>query len=295
MNLRAGVWGLLSLIWGSSWLCIKLGLRDLPPLSFAALRFVVAAAALGLVIGLTRGQRLRRGDAGFIAWTGFLTFTVSYGLVFWGQQYISSGLGALLFSTFPLFGLLLAHRVLPAERLSVRRTAGVMLGIAGVGVVFSNQLSGHGPLAVWGSAAVLSAALASAYADVAIKRHGGHLDPAVLTFGQMLAGAVPLLVAGMVLEGSPFDLQWTPRAVLALLYLGLVSSALAFVLLYWLIRRIDVTKTMLITLLTPLIAVLLGVVILDEVVTWRVAAGGAAILGGVALTMGGPVAAGNDT
>lgn len=278
------VWILLSLIWGSTWLFMKMGLDDLPPITFAGLRFAIAAAALAVPVAMRGGQRLGGRDMGFIAWTGLLTFSVSYGLVFWGQQYIASGLAALLFATFPLFGLLVAHRVLPAERMTLGRVVGVLAGITGVGIVFSNQLATSGLLAFWGGLAVLLSALVSAIVDIAIKRHGGHLDPVVLTLGQMVAGSVPLLAAGLAIEGNPLAFRWTPRAVVALLYLALAGSAVAFVLLYWLIQRIHVTKTMLITLVTPLIAVLLGVLILREEVTWRLILGGSAILGGVAVT-----------
>ncbi len=267
---------------------MKLGLEDLPPFTFAGLRFAIAALPLAVLMALGRRPVPHLGDWWLIAWTGLLTFSASYGLVFWGQQYISSGLAALLFATFPLFGMLLAHRALPAERMTVARAAGIFLAIAGVGVVFSKQLGGQGMLALWGSVAVLLGAAAAAYADVAVKHGGGHLDPVVLTLGQMVAGTPPLLMVGYAVEGSAAAFPWTVRAAIALLYLSIVASALAFVLLYWLIQRMDVTKTMVITLVTPLIAVLLGVLVLREALTWRIVVGGTAILGGVALTAWSP-------
>lgn len=280
------VWLLLSTIWGSTWLFIKLGLDDLPPFSFAGIRFAVAVVTLA-PMAVVRRARLPRApqDWTLMIWTGVVTFSGTYGLVFWGEQYISSGLSALLFATFPLFGLALAHRWLPAERMTVPRVAGVLLGIIGVGLVISTQLGADGPMALWGSAAIVLAALGAAYADVAIKLRAGHLDPVALTLVQMLTGMVPLLVLGVWLEGNPFAFRWTGVAVVSLLYLALVGSALAFVLLYWLIKHMEVTKTMLITLVTPLIAVLLGIVVLDEVLTWRTALGGVAIMGGLALTV----------
>jgi drug/metabolite transporter (DMT)-like permease len=104
------VWLLLCLIWGSTWAFIKLGLRDLPPLTFVSLRFVIAIALLLLIAHLRRARWPRaRGEWRFLAATGVLAFTVNYGLIFWGEQYISSGLAALLQATIPLFGLLIAH------------------------------------------------------------------------------------------------------------------------------------------------------------------------------------------
>ncbi len=289
MTRAVAVWLLLSAIWGSTWLFIKVGLDDLPPFSFAGMRFAVAVVPLALIVILRRTPFPRAPrDWALMVWTGLVIFAGTYGLVFWAEQYISSGLAALLFATFPLFGLVAAHRSLPAERMTVLRVSGVLLGIVGVGLVLSTQLGADGPLALWGSAAIVLAALGAAYAHVAIKRHAGHIDPAALTLVQMLAGMVPLLALGVALEDNPFALRWTATAVFSLLYLALVGSALAFVLLYWLIKHMDVTKTMLITLVTPLIAVLLGIVILDEALTWRTTTGGLAIMAGLALTVFSP-------
>jgi drug/metabolite transporter (DMT)-like permease len=280
------VWLLLSVIWGSTWLVIKLGLQDLPPFTFAALRFVVAIVALLPLLAI-RGTPLPGSwrDWWFMIGTGFLTFTSAYGLVFWGEQYISSGLAALLFGSFPLFGLLIAHFYLPAERMTATKIAGVVLGVCGIGLVFSNELAVTGSAALWGSAAVVIAALSAAYADVLIKLRGGHLDPTLLTVVQMVAGTIPLLLLGLTLEGSPLDFTWTPLALFAITYLAVVGTALAFVLFYWLIKHMEVTKTMLITLVTPLIAVLLGVMLLDEELSWRTTSGGAAIVMGIALVV----------
>ena len=277
---------LLCCIWGSTWLFIKLGLRDLPPISFAAVRFVLASAILfGVVfarrVALPRTAR----EWALIAVTGVLAFTFNYGSVFWGEQHVSSGLAALLQATMPVFGMLFAHAYLPGERLTTARMAGALLGVAGVGLIFSNQMEAGGPLAAWGSAAIVAGAACVAYANVLVKARGGAFDPAVLAAGQMLCGLVPLLAFGLAFEGNPFRFRWTALAVVSLLYLTLVGSVAAFLLYYWLVRRIDVTKTMLIPLVTPLAAVVLGMLVLGESLSWRTLAGGALILCGIALVV----------
>lgn len=284
---------ILSAIWGSTWLFIKIGLEDLPPLTFAGVRFVIGAALLFAVVLVRRVPLPRaRRDWTLMAATGILSFTVNYGLLFWGEQHVSSGLAALLQATIPVFGLIIAHYYLPGERLTVLKIIGVLLGVAGVGVIFSDQMSFHGALALLGSAAIVLGALAAAYANVLVKARGSHLDPAVLALGQMIFGLVPLLLGGAAAEGNPMSFNWTPRAWLALIYLAVVGSALAFILYYWLVRNMDVTKTMLIALVTPLLAVTLGMIVLDEALTWRIVTGGAAILCGVGLiiTRGTPAA-----
>jgi drug/metabolite transporter (DMT)-like permease len=277
---------LLCCIWGSTWMFIKLGLRDLPPLSFAAARFLLATAILSAIVAARRA-RLPRGRAewALIAQTGVLAFGLNYGLLFWGEQHISSGLAALLQATIPVFGMLLAHPYLPGERLNARKLAGALLGVAGVGVIFSHQLGAEGSMALWGSAAVVAGAVFVAWANVLVKARGARLDASVLSACQMACGFLALASAALVLEGSPRNLHWTPLAVACLLYLTLVGSVAAFLLFYWLVRHVDVTKTMLIALVTPLAAVLLGVAVLGEEVSWRTVAGGALIMSGIALVV----------
>ncbi len=278
------VWLLLCAIWGSTWLFIKLGLRDLPPISFAGIRFVIASLILLAIVAIRRRPIPRApGDWTLIAATGVLSFAINYGLLFWGEQYISSGLAALLQTTIPAFGLLIAHLHLPEERLTLVNVSGVVLGIAGVGVIFSNQLSVEGPLALWGSAAIVAGAFCAAYSNVLIKARGGHLDPALMAAGQMIFGLVPLLIVGILTEGNPLLFNWTPLAIVSLLYLVLVGSVIAFMLYYWLVRNMDVTKTMLIALVTPLIAVILGLIVLDERLSWRTVLGGACIMLGIGI------------
>jgi drug/metabolite transporter (DMT)-like permease len=101
--------------------------------------------------------------------------------------------------------------------------------------------------------------------------------------GQMFFGLIPLLLIGIPLEGNPLHYRWTPMAIVSLLYLAIVGSVIAFLLYYWLIHHMDVTKTMLISLVTPVVAVMLGMVVLDERLDWRTVAGGAMIMSGIAL------------
>jgi drug/metabolite transporter (DMT)-like permease len=269
-------------IWGSTWLFIKLGLADLPPITFAGIRFVIACVILFTLIRV-RGISLPANsrDWWFLASTGVLAFSLNYGLVFWGEQYISSGLAAVLQSTLPAFGLVFAHIHLPGERMTWSKIFGVVLGVLGVAVVFSNQLAIAGGTALAGSIALVLSAMFAAISNVMVKGHSRKLDPAILAAGQMFFGLIPLLLIGIPLEGNPFTYHWTPTAVLALLYLAVVGSVIAFMLYYWLVHNMDVTKTMLIALVTPVVAVVLGMLVLGEDLNWRTIAGGVMIMAGV--------------
>src|ERR1044072_6303480 len=277
------VWLVLCGIWGSTWLFIKLGLEDLPPFTFAAIRFIIAVAIVFSIIRI-RGLALPRARADWIllAVTGILSFGFNYGLVFWGEQYITSGLAALLQATTPAFGLVFAHFNLPGERLSWAKIGGVVIGVCGVAVVFSNQLAVAGRQALAGCVGLLLSSIFVAYSNVLVKKHGKSLNPAIMAFGQMLFGLLLLLVAGITLEGNPLRFHWTPMAVIALLYLAVVGSVIAFLLYYWLILNMDVTKSMLIALVTPVVAVILGMIVLNEEFGWRPLAAGPMIMLGIA-------------
>ena len=153
--------------------------------------------------------------------------------------------------------------------MTLAKILGVILGVVGVAVVSSNQLEMAGTKALAGCAALIVSSAAAAYSNVLIKAYGKHLDPAVLAGGQMFFGMIPLLVIGLTFEGSPLRFRWTPMAVFALFYLAIVGSVVAFLLYYWLVQNMDVTNTMLIALVTPVIAVTLGMIVLDEELHWR--------------------------
>jgi len=165
---------LLTLIWGTTWAVIRLGLEGLPPFTGVSLRFLVAGALL-LALVPAFGVRFTwsRRELGLWLLNGALAFSASYGIVYWAEQHIPSGLAAVLFATYPLFVAGLAHFALPAERLSAGASGGVLLGFLGVAVIFSDDLRSLGGESVRVVALVfLVSPLVSAIATVAVKRWG---------------------------------------------------------------------------------------------------------------------------
>jgi drug/metabolite transporter (DMT)-like permease len=131
----AAAYLVLCVVWSSTWLAIKIGLRDLPPISFVAIRFIVAIAVLVVVsIGRVWLLPLRRADYSLLCFTGLLMFGLNYPLLFWGEKYVSSGLAAVLQATIPIFGMLFAHWLLPEEPLRWQRLGGALLALHGNGV-----------------------------------------------------------------------------------------------------------------------------------------------------------------
>jgi drug/metabolite transporter (DMT)-like permease len=276
------VWLLLGVIWGSTWLFIKMGLEDLPPFSLAGLRFLVASVAMWGYLAIRRIRLPRSSRDWFLLTvTGLLTFGLDYGLVFWGENHISAGLTSILFSTMPLFVLLLAHFMVPEERMTRQKLVGILVGIGGVALIFSRHLEVADSLAVWGAVAILLGAAFAAVSSVLVRRYCGHLDPAVLTTGQMTIGCVPLLLIGFVFEGSPMSFHWTPMGWISLLYMAVIGSALAFALLYWLLKQIGAVRSGLIVPFSTVVAVFLGIVVLGEAFTWRTAVGGLLVVLGL--------------
>jgi len=134
---------------------------------------------------------------------------------------------------------------------------------------------------------LLLSAVFVAYSNVIVKAYCRHLEPTVLAAGQMVCGLVLLLLIGIPLEGNPLKFHWTPMALVALLYLAIVGSVIAFILYYWLMKNMDVTKTLLIALVTPVVAVTLGMIVLKETLEWRTLAGGMMIISGIGLIVRG--------
>lgn len=274
----------LTVIWGTTWAAIRVSLQGVPPLTGVALRFTLAGFVL-LALAPAFGVRLRPGRREWALWVAnaLLTFCVSYGLVFWAEQWVPSGLAAVLFATFPLWVALLAHLMLPDERLGTAGLAGTVLGFVGVAVIFSEDFGTlGGPRVAVAAAVMLLAPLASAIANVAIKRWGHDVHPlAVSAVPMLLAGAVMGSIAAVAERGARVELSGAPLA--ALVYLALVGSALAFTLYFWLLRHLPATRLSLITYTSPVVAVAIGAMALAEPLTARMLAGTALVVAGVAM------------
>jgi drug/metabolite transporter (DMT)-like permease len=272
----------LCVIWSSTWLAIKIGLRDLPPISFVALRFLIAVIVL-LAISVGRVPLLpaRRSDFKLLAYTGVLMFAINYALLFWAELYVSSGLSAVLQATIPIFGMVFAHFILPSEPLRGQRIAGAALALGGVALICSRLLDFGGLLAFWGGVAIVFGAAGAAFSNVLLKAREIRLAPAMIAAWQMIFGLVPLLVTGFFVEGNPANFHWTGRAIFCLFYLAIPGSAIAFLLLYWLLPRMTVTNLQTISLITPPGAVAFGWLLGGESFSPWSLAGGALVLAGV--------------
>jgi len=279
------VWILTCAIWSTVWLFIKLGVRDVPPVTFAAFRMCVAVSVLVPVTLLQRVPLPRRREWALVGTTGVLLLGINYALLYWGTQFISSGLTALLQAMTPVFGFVFAHLLLRDEKMTVLKGVALALGVAGVGVIFWDQLRTGAPRALAGSVAVIASAACVAISYVVMRRRGRDLHPSTITAGQMLAALGPLLVFAVTVEGNPLAVRWTRTALWSGIYLAIFGSILGAWLNYWLLKRIGATKLLSMGLVEPLVAVLLGAAFLAEKMSSKTVIGGVCILVAVAVVL----------
>ena len=281
---RFRIWtafAIVSFVWGSTWLAIKIGLGSMPPFLGAGIRFAIASLILLVIVRLRRTRVPLTAEARKVYLIlGTISFGLCYALVYWGEQFISSGLSSLLFAAYPFFVALFSHFLLAGERLTPYKITGIVLGIAGLIVIFQGDLLLADSSAVPGMAAVLVSTVLQAYALVMTKKHGQAIDPFAMNLVGMTIGTIVLLTLGIVFErGRPVVLDGA--AVGSLLYLAAVGSVLAFVTYYWLLKRIEAVYVSITSFINPIVAVILGAVVLGESLTPQAAAGAVLVLAGL--------------
>jgi len=279
----ASVYLTLVLVWGTTWMAIRIGLPYLPPFFSLAVRFLIAGPCILLIMKF-RGERIPWGlrHQPFFATIGFLSFTVSYGVVYWAEQYITSGLAAVLFAMLPLFTGIVAHYLLQKqEPLARRRLLGLIVGLAGILLINVGDLAQVHPMAPLAGFLVLLGPLATAFSTVLSKRRVANYTPLALAGMPMFYGGLSHVLLWRLLEaGRP--IHWTWQAIAATGYLTFVGSVLTFSGYFWLLKRIQVNRVNLISYLSPLVA--LGVGFLGgETLSARMLAGCVLVLGGVAV------------
>jgi drug/metabolite transporter (DMT)-like permease len=278
------LYALLVLIWSSTWVAIKIGLEDAPALLGAGVRFALAGVLLLGYAALRR--RPLRTDRLLALILGLLPFAFCYGLVYWGEQYIPSGLTAVLFGVMPLYTAILAAALLHDEPLRARVLLGVALALAGLSLAFAESLVlGSEERAALGAAAVVLSPLGAALGNIAIKRRAGGLDAIVLNGWAMLVGGV-LLLAASALSEDWGEAVWGAKALGSILYLAVVGSAVAFVTLTVLLREMSAQASSYIALMIPFGALVFGAVLYDEEITGRALAGAALVVAGLLAARG---------
>jgi drug/metabolite transporter (DMT)-like permease len=301
-----GMFGMLTLVWGASFLFIHIGLDEgLQPVALVTWRMAFATLFLATVLVLTHSRvpnapgALRR-----IAVLGVFNAALPALLITWGQQWIPSALASVLNGLQPLFSIVIAALVLHDEPITVNRLGGLLLGFAGAVLLVSPNLGGTGPdvtgtQALLGELAVIGAALsyaaAAVYARRVVTRAPLVIDPVrgprratpvEIALPQVVTAVVVLLVVAVLTErpaGGIVGIPPTPAAWFAVAWLGALGSGVAYILFFAIMRAWGVTRTMLVTYALPVVGISLGVLLLDEQLHPAEIAGTALVLTGLVL------------
>ncbi len=288
-NERLFVWlgfTAISLIWGSTWLAIKIGLESIPPFLGAGIRFAVASLVLLTIVRIRKLAIPFTRDAKKVYLSlGILSFSAGYALVYWGEQFISSGLCSILFASFPFWVAILSHLMLRNERLDWYKSAGILIGFVGLLIIFAGDLRWSEGNSGVGIAAVVASTIFQAFTLILIKKYGQPVNPFVMNLVGMSIGSIVLLTLGLSTEMNR-TLLWNGSAIGSILYLGVVGSVVTFVTYYWLLKRIEAVYLALTSFINPIVAVFLGAVVLGEGLSTAVFAGAAMVLGGILIANG---------
>jgi len=283
-SIKIAVFSLLVLIWGTTWFVVKIGVEAYPPFFSITARFLLAG---GLFLILLRVRRIPipRDPELHVLFlvVGILSYTMSYGVVYWGEQYVSSGLAAVVFSLFPIFTGILAHRFLDHEKIGPLRLAGLLVSLAGIVVINLSDLSQFHPRAPLAALLMVISPAASAVAAIMSKRRVQEIHPFVFS-------AVPMIYAGLInlviylLFERHIRIEWSTTGTLTIVYLATFGTMVTFGFYFWLLRHMEVGKIALIAYLTPIVALAVGTYLGGETVTPAILGGTALVLAGVGVT-----------
>ncbi len=274
-SMRPVEWALLALlsaIWGCSFFFIAVALRGFHPFTLVFVRVALAALVLLIVVRMS-GLRFR---SGLKAWVGYLILgalnnAIPFCLIAWGETRIDSGSAAIFNATTPIFTGILAHFFTSDEKLTSNKIIGMAVGFSGVYLMMSPELAGGLSWRGFGQVAVLGASLMYATSGIYAKRFSG--DPPLLTATGMLIGASILMLPPALIIDVPWRIHPPLEAVAAILALGIVGTAAAYVVFFRILAVAGATNVLLVTFLVPIGALVLGVAVLHEIIRWEEVAG----------------------
>jgi len=268
----------LGLIWSSSFLWIKIGVQEIGPMALTAFRMLFGAVT-AVVIGIHQKVTWPRDGKtwGIFAVLGPASLAIPIFFISWGEQTIDSAVASILNATVPLFTIVLAHFLLHDDKMTVQKVLGLLIGFGGVVVLMSKDLTEGAPKSILGQAAVIIAALFYAGSGVFARKLTRHINGIVRGAMPLVTSALFMWVVGPMAE-KPFLFPGLSLTWIAILWLGVLGSGIAVILLWYLIHEIGPTRTSLVTYLFPVGGVILGVIFLNEQLSWQLMAGSLLII-----------------
>jgi len=260
------------LVWGTSWLVIKISLdQGIPPMWGTSIRFLFASVFMALIlIPRLRNLHLSPGQWKLTFIHGAFIVAVSNLLVFWGQQFIDSNLSSIIFAVFPLMVAVFSHFMLTSERFTLLRFIGIAIGFTGILLIFFDPAKIAGSNAIFlGMSAIFVSVATTAWPSVLIKREAEDLHPVLLNSFGIFIGTAILLISTLLVEGPPPLQQISSPVLISLAYLGLFGSGINFIAYFWLMKYVDITKLSLSAYLTPIVAILAAALFYGEIISGR--------------------------
>ncbi|HEX4680626.1 MAG TPA: DMT family transporter [Gaiellaceae bacterium] len=274
---------LLALVWGSSFMFIKVAVRDLDPATLVLGRLGVAALTLGVVVPIVLGGKLAlaelRGHWPFLAVVGLLNTAVPFWLLSWGETRIDSGLASIIQASVPIFNALLAFGFFHEQRVTGRRLVGVAVGFVGVALLVGAQPQAK----ILGALAVVGMATCYAAGGLLAKHHLSDVRPQAVALGTTIVAALAMLPTGVAFAPDHVP-GWKPIG--SVVFLGVVGTAFAYLLFYTIIAGAGAAYASFVTYLVPPVALAYGAVFLHEHIGWPAVVGLVLILTGVSLGTG---------
>ncbi len=272
---------LITLLWGSTWLAIRVGLDSLTPMFAVGLRFFVASFFILIVMKIANVKL--QTDALSIKlyiFLGFFSFIIPFSLVYWAEQFVPSGLTSVVFSVFPFIVIFFSWVMIPNEKIGIYKILGSLMGFIGIAIIFWEDITFDFSEYSLGMIATLASAAIQGFVAVVVKKHGRNLNPLSMNFIPLLLTGVVLIPVGLIFENSA-SLVFDSKAIYSILYLSFFGTVVTFTTYFWLMKKISVVILSLSTFLTPIIALLLGVIILHEKFTVYHLVGSSLVLIGI--------------
>lgn len=272
----------LSVMWGSSYLFIKLGVETLEPFQLITARLVLGAAILWLIVIVWARETLPRDPRtyGHLIVMAIINIIIPFALITWAEQSVDSALAAIINGAVPLVVVLPAAMLLPDEPITLNRLVGLPIGFIGVVLLVIKDLNVGGSNAL-GAIALLGSTVAYAIGNVYARRNIRHLRPMVPALFQVTFAVVLSVALMLVLEGPPSVAAFTPTAILSVVWLGVFGSSLAYLAYFRLLHEWGATRTALLAYLLPIVGIILGVAVRNEQIDIRAILGTALILTGI--------------
>lgn len=275
---------IISIVWGSTWLVIRLGLNSLTPLIASGLRFIAASIMIYFFMKYKKvSLQLDSLSIKIYFFLGVFSYFIPFGLVYWGEQFVPSGLASIIFAIFPFMVMLFSKIALKNEIIDRNKLIGVILGFAGIYLIFSDDLTLDFTNYFWGIIALLSSAILQAISAVVIKKYGKNLNPISMNFLPVSIGGSLLLISGTIFEDFSkiiFDLN----SIFSIIYLAFFGTLISFTIYYWLLKRINIVILALNSFITPIIAIFLGWLVLNETLEKNSLYGSLFVLAGLLLS-----------